>query len=732
MNSKSSTGYVSELRMRGYTALPAPRHVELEPDDILLDPMLCLSLSGVDEDDIAVQTLLRARQIDAEVFDFREGEDVGCQVELAIEPGAVDTGIDDGRDEQAYRIEIDDGGIRLTGNGRPGLFYAVQTFLQLTASANGFLPKGRIVDWPRFELRLVHWDTKHHRDRIDTLKRYLDWCARFKINGILFELEDKFEYPSHPVIGAPDAFTTAELQEITDYALERHIQIVPDVQGPAHLCYVLKHDEFAHLRCDGSNYQICMDEPEARQLLFDMYTDVCNATRGCKYFHVSTDEVYYAGICEKFRKPYNPENRSLTVIDYVNAAHEHLGALGRQVLIWLEYPMLPEHVELLPADLLNGIGFRKPVQVRNENEHGIRQFAYHPIQGSELTFPNYFGWTDADGVRQPGRLDGAFDATRETRVEGGNPIGTICAAWDDAGLHNETFWLGWATMAQCGWTQDAITPEETAAAFTDLYYGPDVFDMIEIYQTLQAQARFMENALEKLPSTVRGPSYGHPYWKGKMERYDRTMVPPAPPQMPNDTGVSVVPRFSDRYEAVLAEVPGRLRENDRLLARLQANVPRARRNRYNLEVFLSLACHVRQFLEMVLSIARAEELMHEAALAGKSGDDRRAMARMVAARETMQGAVDDLYAMYERLKATWQKSRLPKGAPRDGREFVHVMDDVKDHFADRRPDLSHLIAPHESLDLPGWIERLDSVIDRYGRATGLAAKKETKVPVDEG
>ena len=80
---------------------------------------------------------------------------------------------------------------------------------------------------------------------METLKRYLDWSARFKVNMIGFELEDKFAYPSHPVIGAPGAFTPAELQEIVNYGLERHIQVVPQVQSPAHMAYVLKHPEFA-------------------------------------------------------------------------------------------------------------------------------------------------------------------------------------------------------------------------------------------------------------------------------------------------------------------------------------------------------------------------------------------------------------------------------------------------------------------------------------------------------
>ena len=80
-----------------------------------------------------------------------------------------------------------------------------------------------------------------------------------------FELEDKFEYPSHPVIGAPGAFTARELQEIVDYGLERHIQVVPQIQSPAHMSYVLKHPEFAELRSDGSNYQSCMCDPRTNR-----------------------------------------------------------------------------------------------------------------------------------------------------------------------------------------------------------------------------------------------------------------------------------------------------------------------------------------------------------------------------------------------------------------------------------------------------------------------------------
>jgi hexosaminidase len=725
-----SSGYVSDLRLAGYAVLPEPREVVLAGGAVEFGSMdWGLSLADVADDDIAVRTL-RERLRDEYNFGFEADDEIALgEVTVAVRPGAVETGTGDGRDEQAYVIEVAPENVTLTANGLPGLYYAVQTLLQLLDNRDGTLPLGRIADWPRFELRLAHWDTKHHRDTLETLRRYLDWCGRFKINGILFELEDKFEYPSHPVIGNPGAFTTEELQGLVDYALERHIQIVPDVQSPAHMSYMLKHEEFAHLRCDDSNYQSCMDEAEVRKLIFEMYDDVCAATKGVKYFHVSTDEIYYAGICEKFRKPYNPENRSLTVVDYVNAAHKHITEKwGKQVIIWLEYPILPEHIELLPPDLLNGIGMRQK-QVPQENARGIRQFTYCPIQGGEITWPSYFAQSSPARGRMPGKLADALAATRESQAATGNPIGTICAAWDDCGLHGESFWLGWAAMAQCSWTQDNVNAHQIASVFMDVYYGSDVDDMVEVYRDMQSQARFMEYTLEKLPSKARGPSYGHPYWKGLMERTDRTLMPAATPRMPNDTAVNVLPEFGQRYSDALAEIPARIAESDRLLARLYGNLPRARRNRYNIEVLISLAHYLRHFLEMMQGVAEAEKQMHQASIAGKGGDDSRAMHCMVAAREKMQWVVDDLYDMFERLTAVWEKSRLPKNAPMNGKEYVHVMDDVKDHFADRRVGLDYLIAPEEALELKQWIAQVDEVIERYGEATGLGAKKKDDVPV---
>lgn len=702
---------VSDLRARGYALLPLPRVLRLEQGDTRLAANCRLTCPAT------LGKTLAARSLRAFLAGAREARAGAAtcgvrSIALAIRRDAVATGLGDGRHDQAYRMDIFADRVLLTGNSAAGLFYAVQTLLQLLASQGAApprLPLGAIVDWPEYELRCLHWDTKHHQDRLETLRRCLDQAAEFKINAVLFEIEDKFAYPSHPVIGAPGAFTATELQSLVDYGLERFIQIIPDVQGPAHMSYVLKHPEFAHLRCDGSNYQICMDDPAARRLLFDMYDDLCQATRGVSFFHVSTDEVYYAGICRRYRRPYNPENRSLTWVDYVNAAHAHLAKRGRRVIVWGEYPLLPGHVKLLPRDLLNGVGGRKEAQTRLENEQGIRQFVYTSMQGVELLFPNYFSYVDRDGKLQPSRLEAARAAMLREGFAPGDFIGAISAAWDDSGPHGETLWLGWGCNAQGSWTPGAPVAE-TVASFMEIFYGGDAALLTGIHREMQQAARFYEFTLERLPSKTRPPAYGD--WDGKRPtpRSDRAMVSPA---LPDPRTLAFTPRFSRRYAAAIARVPEQMAANERLTLNLQAALAMVRRNRHNLEVYLSLAALHRHFVHLLAAVARAEDLLAQAARAARRRQRQPAARLLSDARQTVSTVRDELYATYEGVKKVWEKGRFPKGQSVDGRDFLHVMDDVKDHLGDRRPDLTYLISPVENIGLDGWLQALDRIIAGY-------------------
>ncbi len=721
----ANTQQPTELFVRGYSVIPTPQKVDLQGSEIEFNDSWGYDAGKIARDHIAVRSLLRDLQ-EFHLIELRPAPSQAKNViRLSVVKGAVQTGADAEIEKQGYRLKIAPGLIEVTGNADQGLFYGVRTLVQLLrpgTRGNLLLPVSSIEDWPKLQLRFLHWDTKHHQDRIETLKRYLDWSARFKVNTIGFELEDKFEYPTNPIIGAPGAFTTAELQEIVNYGLERFIQVVPNIQAPAHLAYALKHPQFAHLRADGNNYQACLCDEESYKLIFQMYDDVIKATKGVDYLFVSTDEVYYAAICAKCDQPNTPENRSLKWVEFVRRARDFAATRGRRILVWAEYPLLAEHVRMLPPDIIDGV-MGEEEYLKSENELGMRQLIYTSMQGAEFLFPNHLSnYQSAGGDQGPsiGRLKSTFQGVASSRVWGGKPIGVFGAAWGDSGLHNETFWLGWAAVAEMGWRPGPLPVEQMVAEFMNIYYGPRVSEMVEVYRGLQAQARFFESSWDRVISKARGPGYGNSYGKGTgTTRFDQTLPQPARPAVP---GLSFTPVYVGRYETLVENARRMALENDALIHRIHQNITKADRNRYNLEVLLSIAELTGHHNRMILGMKGIEDRLKSARAAAEKNDPQQAVGQLVGAYDQARNIVEERHQAFRRLKTVWEKSRFPKGREVNGKKFYHVLDDTKDHWADRRPDLSYMIAPEESVELEKWMKQLALVIQEYAQKNNVRAR----------
>jgi hypothetical protein len=719
-----------ELFSRGYSVLPAPQRVHLQGNDLFLDEAWTIDTSRLPAGHMALRSLRQDLHDFYQIDLLPAGPNAGKKIVLQVGLRTVKSEAGAEIDRQAYRLTIASDGIQILGNSDQGLFYGVQTFLQLLKPdwrGKLILPACTIEDWPDHSLRFLHWDTKHHQNRMETIKRYLDWSARFKVNRIGFELEDKFEYPSHPVIGAPGAYTTAELQEIVGYGLERFIEVVPQIQAPAHMAYVLKHEEFKHLRADSSNYQACMCDPEADKLIFSMYEDVIRATPGVDSVFVSTDEVYYAGICNKCTRPYNPQNRSLQWVEFVNKVHDFLSRRNRRMLSWVEFPFRIEHLPMLPKGLINGIMARFNPEVKAQMDHGIYHLAYTSLQGDELLFPNHFRLS-SHGGDIPGRL-AAAEALISVQSRAAKPLGVFGAAWDDSGLHDETFWLGWATVAQYGWKPGASPVEQTAADFMNIYYGRSAVDLIGIYMDMQRQARFFEETWDRVVSRVRNPGYGSSNRIGPTKRYDRTLPAPALPQL---TGLDFQPVYGDSYQERIKQARVMATECERLAYRLSQAMSQVTRNRYGLEVFQSLTWLMRHQCRLVPGLAFLEEKLKSAHAAAGDKDPERAAGYLNEARQHAALLIGERKSVFADLQRVWEKSRYPKGREVNGRKFLHVMDDVKDHWADRRPDLSYLIAPEESIGLEKWSQELSGILRAFREKNKLPSMTSSPdEPIEE-
>jgi hexosaminidase len=716
------------LFLRGHSVIPTPQRVSLGPGNVPLDPSW-----SIDSADHAASRSLTADLKSFHALELgRAGAAARNVIRLRIDAGTVAEAPAEVR-EQAYRIRVAPGLIEITGNGGAGLFYGVQTLVQLARQGPRgqiVLPECEIVDWPQLALRFLHWDTKHHQDRMATLKRYLDWAARFKANMIGFELEDKFAYPSNPEIGAPGAFTPAEMQEIVNYGLERFIQVVPVVQSPAHFSYVLKHPKFAHLKADGNNYQSCLCLEDTYKLIFQMYDDLIAATRGIDYFFVSTDEVYYAGIGSHCKQPYTPETRSAAWAEFARRAHDHLAAKGRRMLAWLEYPLLASDLEKIPSGVIDGVvGDDSFVEV--EKRKGMRQLLYNSTQGAEFLFPDHLPIQSYASDSHMGEFEETFTAGRINEIYNSmssgnralrmNPIGAFGAAWDDSGLHGETFWLGWSAVARWAWQRGVPGPEQHAAEFMNIFYGPEATGMVGIYRTLQLQARNWQRSWDRVVSRVRGPGYGNSDAKGLgTTRHDLTLPPPS---LPDPVTLAIEPRYAGvRGRGFVGSAAAWRIENDQLQHELLENMARASRNQYGLEVFYSLAQFIGHHWRLLSTLDAAERSLERAEESARRGQAENAVALMVEAHNGVARSEDDAEAVWTNLRTVFEKSRWPNGRSVDGRTFLHVLDDTKDHWAGRTPDLGYMFAPERSIGLAAWRDQLMKTIRAYAARNNVAVR----------
>lgn len=345
---------VSALYVRGYTAIPEPQQVKLEDDDFLITSAWRLELvRGVEPSSTAVEALKQGFE---ERYGFKWAErGSGPAVRLMIQPNSVQPGKAQDTDkdalaEQAYKLQMNKSGITITANAPPGLFYGVETLVQLAKPATGglSLPAGEIVDWPDVQYREIFWDEQYHLDHLDVIKQAIRRAAFFKVNAFTLRLNEHFEYSSAPALVDPYALSPEQLQELTDYALRYYVQVVPYLDGPAHVNFILQRDEFAKLReFPQEAFQMCSTNPETYQLLEGMFQDLMNANKGGKYFHLSTDEAWFIGLadneqCHEAARAKELGSPSKLWVEYTNKTANFLRDHGRQVIFWAKHRCSPK------------------------------------------------------------------------------------------------------------------------------------------------------------------------------------------------------------------------------------------------------------------------------------------------------------------------------------------------------------------------------------------------------
>jgi hexosaminidase len=163
--------------------------------------------------------------------------------------------------KEGYRLSIGTGGVLITASSAAGLFYAMQTLMQLlpaevessevVKNVEWSMPYVEISDEPRFAYRGVHLDPSRHFVDVEFIKKQIDVWAMYKINTMHWHLTDdqgwRIEIKKYPELTAVGAkriegegyeyggfYTQEQAREIVEYAAERFITVIPELEVPGH------------------------------------------------------------------------------------------------------------------------------------------------------------------------------------------------------------------------------------------------------------------------------------------------------------------------------------------------------------------------------------------------------------------------------------------------------------------------------------------------------------------
>lgn len=284
--------------------------------------------------------------------------------------------------DEGYRLEIMPGIVSIEAQKGPGLFYGMQSLMQLISAYGNDIPQAVILDYPRFSYRGLHLDVGRHMFPADFIKKYIDVLAHHKYNRFHWHLTEdqgwrieirKFPklqeigaYRKETVIGHATTatrgerknfdgkryggfYTQDEIRDIVRYAAERHVTIIPEIELPGHALAALS--AYPELGCTGGPYSaattwgvfddvFCAGKEETFRFLEGVFDEVLGLFPS-EYIHIGGDECpktrwKACPHCQKRMKAENRRDEHELQSYFIQRVEKYLNSKGRQIIGWDE------------------------------------------------------------------------------------------------------------------------------------------------------------------------------------------------------------------------------------------------------------------------------------------------------------------------------------------------------------------------------------------------------------
>ena len=325
---------------------------------------------------------------------------------------------------EGYQLSVTPKKVTITANKPAGIFYGVQSFLQLlppeiemntrTTGITWSVPCVSITDYPRFGWRGLMLDVSRHFFTKEEVKKYMDQMARYKYNVLHLHLSDdqgwRIEIKSLPQLTSVGAwrvkrsglwyeflpalanekatdggfYTQDDMREMIRYAKDRNITILPEIDVPAHSLALIA--SFQNLSCTQLPYSVnagfrspvrddnalCIGNDSVFTVLDKIFTELA-ALFPCEYIHVGGDEAYkgFWADCPKCQKRMKDEN--LKNVDelqsyFVKRMEAMLKSKGKKLIGWdeiMQGGLAPE------ATVMSWRGMKGGIDAAKTNHHVV-------------------------------------------------------------------------------------------------------------------------------------------------------------------------------------------------------------------------------------------------------------------------------------------------------------------------------------------------------------------------
>ncbi|MGC4034595.1 MAG: family 20 glycosylhydrolase [Chitinophagaceae bacterium] len=275
--------------------IPQPVSMVEKTGSFTLKNNFSISVSGKDNDAVNVAKQLSAALATPTGYKGTVKENsTGGNIQLML-LSSTDNSIG----HEGYKLSVSSGSVKISANKPAGLFYGMETLLQLfpkeieskkvKAGVNWIAPAVEITDQPRFGWRGLMFDVSRHFFTKAEVKQFIDDMVKYKYNLLHWHLTDdegwRIEIKSLPKLtevgswrvkregkwaNTPVPFpnepktsggfyTQDDIKEIIQYAKERFVTILPEVDVPGHSTAALA--SYPELSCTPGPYMVSAGAP---------------------------------------------------------------------------------------------------------------------------------------------------------------------------------------------------------------------------------------------------------------------------------------------------------------------------------------------------------------------------------------------------------------------------------------------------------------------------------------